>query len=44
MGLPMGATVKSVSTAARDEPPGEKLDVRSLVCQSGHEFSVTFER
>ncbi|MDH5019758.1 transcriptional regulator Brz [Halobacterium rubrum] len=44
MGLPMGATVKSVTAAEEPEPSdddGKKL--RALRCRNDHEFAVVFE-
>jgi len=42
MGLPMNATVKSITTTDRPEPDDEREKVRRNTCENGHEFSVHF--
>lgn len=43
MGIPDGATVKSISTEPQEEPedPGKK--VREIACDADHHFFVFFE-
>jgi hypothetical protein len=44
MGLPMGATVKSVTAAEEPEPADDDgKKVRALRCRNDHEFAVVFE-
>ncbi|CAP14055.1 MULTISPECIES: bacteriorhodopsin-regulating transcriptional regulator Brz [Halobacterium] len=43
MGLPMGATVKSVTAASRQEPTSDTQKVRTVECRNDHEFFVRFE-
>jgi hypothetical protein len=43
MGLPRGATVKSITAEREPEANAAERKVRSLVCQNGHEFFVLFE-
>ncbi|MFB6256023.1 MAG: transcriptional regulator Brz [Haloplanus sp.] len=43
MGLPRGATVKSISTTERPEPEAESLKLRSLACGNHHDLYVMFE-
>jgi hypothetical protein len=43
MGLPRGATVKSVTAAERAEPAEPRRKMRSLVCHNDHELHVVFE-
>lgn len=43
MGLPRGATVKSVTAAERAEPAAPRRKMRSLVCHNDHELHVVFE-
>lgn len=40
MGLPRGATVKSVTTEAREEPDDDRAKVRPNACPNGHECYV----
>jgi hypothetical protein len=43
VGLPLDATVKSVSVADEPETDGDGLKARSQGCRNGHEFVVVFE-
>jgi hypothetical protein len=43
MGLPKGATVKSITAAERPDADEARRKVRSLVCRNDHEFFVLFE-
>lgn len=44
MGLPMDATVKSVTAAAEPEPSDDgSKKARTLRCRNDHEFAVVFE-
>lgn len=43
MGLPRGATVKSVTAAERPAADEQRQKARSLACRNDHEFYVLFE-
>jgi len=43
MGLPRGATVKSVTAVKKPEANAARRKVRPLVCRNDHELYVLFE-
>jgi len=43
MGLPRGATVRSVAPERQEAPDDERVKVRANACPNDHRFFVTFE-